>query len=48
VQEFDAQCLAIGAPEDGDDLADGAEFEAKNLVEEDRPVQIGFGKSKSA
>ena len=28
VQKFDAERLAIGAPQDGDDLADGAEFEA--------------------
>ena len=47
VQEFDAQRLAIGAPEDGDDLSDGAEFEAENFVEKNRPVQIGLGEAVS-
>ena len=36
VQEFDAERLAIGAPQDRDNLANGAEFESQNLVEENR------------
>ena len=48
VQEFDAERLAIGAPQDGDDLADGAEFEPEHLVEEDRPVEIGFAEAVGA
>src|SRR3954469_18191258 len=31
VQEFDAERLAIGAAQDGDDLAQGREFEAEHL-----------------
>src|SRR5262249_15081920 len=44
VQELDAQRLAIGAPQNGDDLTDRAEFEPEHLVEENRPVEIGFAK----
>ena len=38
VHELDAERLAIGALQDGDDLADGAELEAEHVVEEDRAV----------
>src|SRR5580658_2579354 len=48
VQEFDAEGLAIGAAEDADDLVDGAEFKSEHFVEEDRPVEIGVGKTISA
>ena len=48
VQELDAERLAIGAPQDGDDLADGAEFEPQHLVEEDRPVEIGLAEAVGA
>ncbi len=41
VQKFDAERLAIGAAQDADDLAHGAEFEAEHLVEENRAVEIG-------
>ena len=42
VHELDAQGLAIGALQDGDDLADGAEFETEHAVEKNRPVVVGF------
>src|SRR5580704_11395512 len=45
MQKFDAQRLAIGAPQDGDDLADGTEFKAQNLVEKNRTVEIGFAEA---
>ena len=48
VQKFDAERLAIGAPQDGDDLADGAEFEPEHLVEKDRTVEIGFAEAVGA
>src|ERR1700680_2409711 len=48
VQEFDAERLAIGAPQNGDDLVDGAEFEAEHLVEKDRTVEIGFAEAVGA
>ena len=48
VQEFDAERLAIGAAQDGDDLAHGAEFEAEHLVEENRPVEIGVAEAVGA
>src|ERR1700730_14815195 len=48
VQKFDTERLAIGAPQDGDDLADGPEFEAQHLVEKDRTVEIGFAKAVGA
>ena len=41
VQELDAQRLAIGPPQDGDDLADGAELQAEHLVEKDRAIEVG-------
>ncbi len=45
MQKLDAQRLTIGAAQDADDLTDGAEFKAEHLVEENRPVEIGFAKS---
>ena len=48
VQEFDAERLAIGAAQDRDDLADGAEFEAEHVVEEDRAVEIGVAEAVGA
>ena len=45
MQKLDAERLAIGAAQNGDDLADGAEFEPQHLVEENRPVEIGFAES---
>ena len=48
VQKFDAQRLAIGASQDGDDLAQRAEFEAEHVVEKDRAVEIGLGEPVGA
>src|ERR1700733_15965718 len=48
VQEFDAERLAIGPPQDGDDLADRAEFQAEDLVEKDRTVEVGVVEPVSA
>src|SRR3712207_9589003 len=45
VHELDAERLAIGAVEDGDDLADRAELHAEHLVEEDLAVPVGDRKS---
>ena len=45
VHELDAQRLAIGAAQDGDDLAHGSEFEAEHLVEEYPAIEIGFLKA---
>ncbi len=42
VHELDAERLAIGALEDRDDFADGAEFEPQHVVEEDLAVPVGF------
>ena len=48
VHELDAERLAIGALADRDDLAQGAEFEAEHVVEEDRAVEIGIGEAVRA
>ena len=45
VHELDAERLAIGAAQDGDDLAHRREFEAEHLVEEDLAVEVGFGEA---
>ncbi len=45
VHELDADGLAIGAAQDGDDLAHGRELEPEHLVEEDAPVHVGVGKA---
>ena len=48
VHELDAERLAIGAAQDGDDLAHRREFEAEHLVEENLAVEIGFGEAVGA
>src|SRR6202795_3612615 len=48
MQKFDAERLTVGAAQDGDDLADGAEFKAQHLVEKYRAVEIGFAKAVGA
>ena len=48
MQELDAERLAVGAAQDGDDLAQGREFEAEHLVEEDLAVEIGLGEAVGA
>ena len=48
VHELDAERLAVGAAQDGDDLAQGREFEAEHLVEEDLAVEIGLGEAVGA
>ena len=45
VHELDAERLAIGAAQDGDDLAHRREFEAEHHVEENLAVEIGFGEA---
>ena len=42
VHELHRQGLAVGALQDGDDLADGAELEPEHAVEKDRPVVVGL------
>ncbi len=48
VHELDPERLAVGALEDRQHLAQGAELEAEHVVEEDRPVEIGIGESVAA
>ena len=48
VQKLDAQRLTIGAAQDADDFADGAEFETQDFVEENRPVEIGLAETVGA
>ena len=48
VHELDAERLAVGAPQDRDDLAQGRELEAEHLVDEDPAVEIGFGEAVGA
>ena len=48
VHELDAERLAIGAAQDGDDLAHRREVEAEHLVEEDAAVEVGFGEAVGA
>ena len=48
VHELDADGLAIGAAQDGDDLAHRREFETEHLVEENLAVEIGFGEAVGA
>ncbi len=40
VQELDAERLAIGALQDGDNLAQRAEFKAEHLVQEDPAIEV--------
>ena len=42
VHELDAKRLAVGAAQNGDDLAHRREIEAEHLVEENLAVEIGF------
>src|ERR1700742_3907715 len=42
VHELDAHRLAVGALQDRDDLAHGAELKAEHLVEEDAAIHVGF------
>src|SRR5712691_487559 len=48
VHELDAERLAIGAAQDGEDLAQRAELEAEHLVEEDLAVQVGVAEAVGA
>ena len=48
VHELDAERLAVGAAQDGEDLAQGREFEAEHLVEEDLAVEVGLGEAVGA
>ena len=48
VHELDAERLAVGAPQDREDLAQRREFEPEHLVEEDRAVHVGFGEAVGA
>ena len=45
VEEFDAERLAIGPPQDSDDLAHGAEFEPKHIVEENPAIEIALAET---
>ena len=48
VHELDAERLAVGALADHDDLAQGAVFETEHVIEENPPVEIGFGEAIGA
>ena len=48
VHELDAERLAVGAPQDREDLAQRREFEPEHLVEEDRAIHVGFGEAVGA
>ena len=48
VHELDAERLAVGAPQDRENLAQGRELEAEHLVEEDRAVHVGFAEAVGA
>src|SRR5579863_707770 len=48
MQKLDAERLAVGAAQDGDDLAHRAEFEPQNLVEENLPVEIALAEAVRA
>src|SRR5690606_15072127 len=45
VHELDAERLAVGALENGDNLADRRELEPEHLVDEDLAVEIGLGET---
>ena len=45
VHELDAERRAIGAAQDLQHLADGREFQAEHVVDEDRPVVVGLGEA---
>ena len=48
VHEFDAERLAIGPLQDGDDLAQGGEFQPQHVIDEDLAVVIGLGEAVRA
>ncbi len=48
VHELDAERLAVGAAQDGDDLADRGEFQPQHLVEENLAVEVGVGEAVGA
>src|SRR5690242_19634157 len=48
VHELDAERLAVGAAQDGDDLAQRAELETQHVVEEDWAVEIGVAEAVGA
>ena len=48
VHELDAERLAVGAAQDGDDLAHRRELEAEHLVEENLAIEVGFGEAIGA
>ena len=48
VHELDAEGLAIGAAQNGEDLTQRAEFEAEHLVDEDLAVVVGVGETVRA
>ncbi len=48
VHELDAKRLAVGAAQDGDDLAHRCEFKAEHVVEENLAVEIRFGETVGA
>ena len=45
MHELDAERLAVGATQDGDDFAHRREFEAEHHIEENFAVEIGFGEA---
>jgi hypothetical protein len=42
VHELDGERLAVSAVQDGDDLAQGREFQAKHVVEKNLAVEVGI------
>src|SRR5713226_4260716 len=48
VHELDAERLAIGAAQDGEDLAQAAELEPEHAIEEDLAVVVSLGKAVGA
>ena len=48
VHELDAERLAVGALQDRDDLAHGAELEPEHVVEEDLAVEVGVAEAVGA
>ena len=48
VHELDAQGLAVGALQDGDDLADRGELESEYVIDEDLAIVVGFGEPVGA
>src|SRR5262252_1616340 len=48
VKEFDAEGLTIGPAQNGDDLADGAEFESEHMVEKNPTIEIGLAEAVRA